>query len=116
MIPLTTFLYTFPRGCSVPYVLLGSGLFNVESVLRYVTTTTLYRDLWCVQTAGEPRLAPKMPGCLFQFFAVRTLLENSKCPRALVIQLGEFDVIYSLLNVVCNIDALSWRRLHIIIN
>ena len=55
-----------------------------------------------------------MLGCLFQFFTVRTSLKNSKCPRALVIQLGEFDVIYALLDVMRNIDALSWRGLYVI--
>lgn len=55
-----------------------------------------------------------MLGCLFQFFAIWTPLKNSKCPRALVIQLREFDVVYALLNVVRDIDALSWWGLHIV--
>jgi hypothetical protein len=85
-----------------------------RSVLRYVANTTDYRDLRCVQIAGGSWLTPQMPGCLFQFFAVWTSLKNSKCPRALVIQLGKFDMVYALLNVVRNIDALNWRGLHII--
>ena len=100
---------------SVVVFLMSFILSLFESVLRYVANTTHYRDLWCVQTAGESsRLAPQMPGCLFQFFAVWTPLKNSKCPRALVIQLGEFNVVYALLNIVRDIDALSWRGLHIV--
>jgi len=48
-----------------------------------------------------------MSGRFFQFFTVRTSLKDSKCPRALVIQLGEFDTVYALLNFVRDIDALS---------
>lgn len=66
------------------------------------------------QTAGEPQLVCQLSGCLVQFFTVRTPLKNSKCPRTLVTQLGEFDVICALMNVVRNIDALSWRGLQII--
>ena len=107
--------YTFPCRCSVPYVLFDSGLlmslilfFARERYKVYGNNKSLLR-----QTAGEPQLVCQLPGCLVQFFTVRTPLKNSKCPRTLVTQLGEFDVIYALTDVVRNIDALSWRSLQI---